>query len=195
MSKAFVKEDSGDDDDDGAEPSSPVPGGKNYITPQGLRRLRDELNKLLDEERPAMVKTVSWAASNGDRSENGDYIYGKRRLREIDKRVRFLSKRIDIAYPVDPAQQSGKKVLFGASVKVQGEEGTVESKLILILVAAVTCPRQEQRRKGRILLLGPKELRQGHPDIDDQGYDLARDRDRRDRIQREVQPHPRHRGE
>lgn len=123
MSKAFVKEDSGEDEDEGSEPSTPVPGGKNYITPGGLRRMRDELNKLLDEERPAMVKTVSWAASNGDRSENGDYIYGKRRLREIDKRVRFLSKRIDIAYPVDPAQQSGKKVLFGATVIVEGEDG------------------------------------------------------------------------
>lgn len=124
MSKAFVKEDSGDDEDEGNEPSSPVPGGKNYITPGGLKRLRDELNRLLDEERPVVVRTVSWAASNGDRSENGDYIYGKRRLREIDKRVRFLSKRIDIAFPVDPTQQKGeKKVLFGATVKVAGEDG------------------------------------------------------------------------
>jgi transcription elongation factor GreB len=124
MSKAFTKEDAGPDEDEGAEDSGPaLPGGKNYITPQGLKRLRDELNRLLDEERPVVVRTVSWAASNGDRSENGDYIYGKRRLREIDKRVRFLSKRIDIAYPVDPKQQSGKKVLFGATVKVQGEDG------------------------------------------------------------------------
>ncbi len=123
MSKAFVKEDAGENEDDDNESSTPVPGGKNYITPGGLKRMRDELNKLLDEERPAMVKTVSWAAANGDRSENGDYIYGKRRLREIDKRVRFLSKRIDIAHPVDPSQQSGKKVLFGATVQVLGEDG------------------------------------------------------------------------
>ena len=123
MSKAFVKEDEGDEDDDSPESQSPLPGGKNYITPGGLRRLRAELNRLLDEERPALVKTVSWAASNGDRSENGDYIYGKRRLREIDKRIRFLNKRIEIAVPVDPKAQSGKKVLFGATVKIQGEDG------------------------------------------------------------------------
>lgn len=133
MSKAFTKEDTeGPEEDEGPEESGPaLPGGRNYITPQGLKRLRDELNRLLDEERPAMVKTVSWAASNGDRSENGDYIYGKRRLREIDKRVRFLSKRIDIAVPVDPRQQSGKKVLFGATVKVQGEDGKKRSYSIV----------------------------------------------------------------
>lgn len=124
MSKAFVKDDEPDDEnDDGAEPVSPLPSGKNYITPSGLQRLRDELRKLLDEERPVVVRTVSWAASNGDRSENGDYIYGKKRLREIDKRIRFLSKRIEIAHAVDPTTQEGPKVKFGATVSITGEDG------------------------------------------------------------------------
>jgi transcription elongation factor GreB len=123
VSKAFVKEDENDDDGDTGEVVSPLPGGKNYITPQGLRRLKEELRKILHEDRPALVKTVSWAASNGDRSENGDYIYGKRRLRELDKRLRFLTKRIEIAHVVDPAGQSGPKVKFGATVTVEDEEG------------------------------------------------------------------------
>jgi transcription elongation factor GreB len=123
MSKAFVKEEDNDDDDAGEAAASPLPGGKNYITPAGLGRLKDELRRLLDEERPTMVKTVSWAASNGDRSENGDYIYGKRRLREIDKRIRFLSKRIEIAHVVNPTSQEGPKVKFGATVKLLGEDG------------------------------------------------------------------------
>jgi transcription elongation factor GreB len=123
MSKAFVKEDENDDDEDAGEASSPLPGGKNYITPQGLQRLRDELRKILDEDRPTLVKTVSWAASNGDRSENGDYIYGKRKLREIDKRLRFLTKRIEIAHVVDPVTQEGPKVKFGATVTIEGEDG------------------------------------------------------------------------
>lgn len=122
MSKAFVKEDEGPEEDD-TEPSSAVPGGKNYITPHGLRKLRDELNQLLDVARPEVVRTVSWAASNGDRSENGDYIYGKRRLREIDKRIRFLNKRIEIAEMVDPLEKSGDTVLFGATVMVENESG------------------------------------------------------------------------
>ena len=122
MSKAFVKEDENDANEE--EDFSPsLPSGKNYITPQGLQRLKDELRKILDEDRPALVKTVSWAASNGDRSENGDYIYGKRRLREIDKRIRFLTKRIEIAHVVDPRQQEGPKVKFGATVTLQGEDG------------------------------------------------------------------------
>lgn len=121
MSKAFVKEDNGDNDADDQEQDSAVPGGKNYITPGGAQRLKDELRKLLDEERPTVVRTVSWAAGNGDRSENGDYIYGKRRLREIDKRIRFLSKRIEIIEIVDPLQQKGKTILFGATVTVLDE--------------------------------------------------------------------------
>lgn len=102
-------------------------GGKNYITPKGLIRLKNELDKLLDHERPEVVRVVSWAASNGDRSENGDYLYGKKRLREIDKRIRFLTKRIDAAVPVDPVNQKGKKILFGATVTLTNEEGKTKT--------------------------------------------------------------------
>ena len=125
MSKAFTKETDGDDpDDDAPSGELAIPKGvKNYITPVGFARLKDELKQLLHTERPALVKTVSWAAGNGDRSENGDYIYGKRRLREIDRRIRFLTKRLDAAEVVDPAQQKSNKILFGATVTVQGEEG------------------------------------------------------------------------
>lgn len=102
MNKAFTKE---SDNDDELEPNVPVlPAGfKNYITPAGLKSLKDELLSLIDKERPQVVQIVSWAASNGDRSENGDYIYGKRRLREIDRRIRFLIKRIEAAEEFDPA--------------------------------------------------------------------------------------------
>ena len=131
MSKAFVKEDEADDEDDGAEPASPLPGGKNYITPQGLQKLRDELRTILDVHRPELVKVVSWAASNGDRSENGDYLYGKKKLREYDKRIRFLSKRMEIALVVDPLQQTGPKVKFGATVKVRGEDGRLRKYSIV----------------------------------------------------------------
>jgi transcription elongation factor GreB len=122
MSKAFVKEDE-EENEESAETASPLPSGKNYITPQGLQKLRDELRRLLDTDRPELVKVVSWAASNGDRSENGDYLYGKKKLREIDKRIRFLSKRIEIAVAVNPLLQKGPKVKFGATVKVEGEDG------------------------------------------------------------------------
>jgi transcription elongation factor GreB len=117
MNKAFVREDDGDDDDlDTPEVDSP-PVLKNYITPTGHARLKAELLSLIDVERPEVVRVVSWAASNGDRSENGDYIYGKRRLREIDRRIRFLTKRLDLAEVVDPARQLGlDQVFFGATV-------------------------------------------------------------------------------
>jgi len=122
MSKAFTRESDHELDDDESQ-ESPMPTGfKNYMTPGGARKLREELKRLLDVDRPEMVRTVSWAASNGDRSENGDYIYGKKRLREIDRRIRFLQKRLDSAVVVDPVQQSGKKVLFGATVEVRDEE-------------------------------------------------------------------------
>ncbi len=98
-------------------------GTKNYITPAGFKRLKAELKKLLYEDRPALVKTVAWAASNGDRSENGDYIYGKRRLREIDRRIRFLTKRIEAAEDVDTSAPTSDRVLFGATVVVAGEDG------------------------------------------------------------------------
>lgn len=115
-----------DIDDDG--PGLP-PGVKNYITPQGLSRLQEELRRLSRVERPKVVEVVSWAAGNGDRSENGDYIYGKKRLREIDRRIRFLTKRIEAAEVVDPARQSRPdQVFFGATVTYangRGEENTV----------------------------------------------------------------------
>ncbi|MFS0754561.1 transcription elongation factor GreB [Noviherbaspirillum sp. 1P10PC] len=129
MNKAFVKE-SEDDDEDlaGALPQIPA-GAKNYITPAGYQRIRDELLHLIDVERPEVVKIVHWAASNGDRSENGDYIYGKRRLREIDRRIRFLTKRMDAAEVVDPTVHHGSdQVYFGATVtycNAAGEEHTV----------------------------------------------------------------------
>ncbi|MBY0472461.1 transcription elongation factor GreB [bacterium] len=104
---------------------------KNYITPQGAARLKEELRKLLYEDRPALVKTVAWAASNGDRSENGDYIYGKRRLREIDRRIRFLTKRLDDAEIVEPKNQKKDQVLFGATVGILDEEGNEKSYQIV----------------------------------------------------------------
>lgn len=132
MSKAFTKEDSGGDDDDGAEAEVALPkGSKNYITPAGADRMKEELHKLLHQDRPELVKTVAWAASNGDRSENGDYIYGKRKLREIDRRIRFLTKRLESAEVVDPTTQKTDRVRFGARVKVSDEDGRERSYRIV----------------------------------------------------------------
>ncbi|MBS1209947.1 MAG: transcription elongation factor GreB [Proteobacteria bacterium] len=131
MNKAFVKESSDDDEDDdvAAVPALP-PGSKYYITRRGFLRLKAELDHLLRIERPEVVSVVSWAASNGDRSENGDYIYGKRRLREIDRRIRFLIKRLESATVVDPeTQENLDQVFFGATVTVcdqDGEEATYQ---------------------------------------------------------------------
>ena len=118
MSKAFTKESDGDDEDDLPEEMGGLPiGAKNYMTPEGFARLRGELDQLMRKERPDVVKVVSWAAGNGDRSENGDYIYGKKRLREIDRRVRYLSKRLANAEVVDPAKRAKTdQVFFGATV-------------------------------------------------------------------------------
>jgi transcription elongation factor GreB len=131
MNKAFTKESDGDEDDELALPEIPA-GTKNYITPQGYARLRAELMQLMDEERPKMVDVVHWAASNGDRSENGDYLYGKKRLREIDRRIRFLTKRLEIAEVADPSLHHGTdQVFFGATVTYadeKGEERTVTIK-------------------------------------------------------------------
>ena len=132
MSKAFTKENDGDDDDD-APGLPPLPAGtRNYITPQGYARLRAEFMELLDVERPKIVETVSWAAKNGDRSENGDYLYGKKRLREIDRRLRFLTKRLDIAEVADPSLHHGSdQIFFGATVTYansKGEERTITIK-------------------------------------------------------------------
>jgi transcription elongation factor GreB len=125
MSKAFTKEDDGaSDESEGGEAEVALPKGtKNYITPAGAEKLKAELHKLLHHDRPDLVKVVQWAASNGDRSENGDYIYGKRRLREIDRRIRFLSKRLESAQIVDPAGQKTDRVRFGARVTVSDEDG------------------------------------------------------------------------
>ena len=135
MNKAFTKEPDGgvDDEDDEVAGLPPLPAGaRNYMTPAGYRRLREELMSLLDVERPKVVETVSWAAKNGDRSENGDYLYGKRRLREIDRRIRFLTRRLDIAEVADPAlHHGGDQVFFGATVtyaSAAGAERTVTIK-------------------------------------------------------------------
>ena len=119
------------DDDLPAAPALPA-GARNYLTPAGYRRLRAELMALLDDERPKIVETVSWAAKNGDRSENGDYLYGKKRLREIDRRIRFLTRRLDIAEVADPSLHHGnEQIFFGATVtyaNARGEEKTVTIK-------------------------------------------------------------------
>jgi len=132
MSKAFTKEtDAGDDEPDHAaeeQAHADLAGVKNYITPAGLQRLKEEHRFLLTRERPAVTQVVAWAASNGDRSENADYQYGKRRLRQIDRRIRFLTKRIDAAEVVDPeAPRSGRAathVFFGATVRYANAAGT-----------------------------------------------------------------------
>ena len=126
MNKAFTREDDGAADEDDEPALAALPQGtKNYITPEGYARLREELMNLLDVERPKVVEVVSWAAKNGDRSENGDYLYGKKRLREIDRRIRFLVKRLDNAEVVDPAaprdDEAADQVFFGATVTVAGQ--------------------------------------------------------------------------
>ena len=125
MNKAFTREVDREDeeDDDVAAPVLPS-GAKNYVTVAGYQRLRQELMTLLDDERPKVVEIVSWAAKNGDRSENGDYLYGKKRLREIDRRIRFLTKRLDIAEVVDPSLHHGnEQVFFGATVRYASDHG------------------------------------------------------------------------
>ena len=133
MSKAFTKE---RDDDPQEEPDAQdaaLPSGTpNYLTPAGYAALTAELHHLLKVERPKTVEIVSWAASNGDRSENGDYIYGKRRLREIDRRLRFLSKRLALAQVVDPAAQAGNdQIFFGAQVTIEDEQGDQQTVRIV----------------------------------------------------------------
>lgn len=130
MNKAFTKE-TDPDDDDLVPPPLPA-AGKNYITPAGYGRLRTELLGLIDDERPKVVETVHWAASNGDRSENGDYIYGKKRLREIDRRIRFLTQRLEIAEITDPSVHHGKdQVFFGATVAYVDDTGVERQVTIL----------------------------------------------------------------
>jgi transcription elongation factor GreB len=131
MSKAFVKE-SGDAEEQDARARAEAPApAKNYITPAGFARLKAELKRLVEIERPEVVRTVSWAASNGDRSENGDYIYGKKRLREIDRRVRFLIRRLENASVVDNAGRDTGQVFFGATVRVHSRSGGERSVTIV----------------------------------------------------------------
>ncbi|HVI53136.1 MAG TPA: transcription elongation factor GreB [Candidatus Sulfotelmatobacter sp.] len=148
MSKAFTKETDDDDDLDAGAPPPP-PGGKNYLTPGGFQRLQDEFHHLMRVERPKVVEVVSWAAGNGDRSENGDYIYGKKRLREIDRRIRFLTKRLEIAHVVDPQMQKNREqVFFGATVLYAN--GRDEEVTITIVGAD-----EAESDKGRISWLSP----------------------------------------
>ena len=133
MSKAFK---SGDGDgaelDDDVQAVPPVPGGKNYMTPGGFKRMQQELYELKTKTRPEITQVVSWAAGNGDRSENGDYIYGKKRLREIDKRMRFLAKRLDAAEVIDPlAVKQKDQVLFGATVTIRNEDDELKTYTIV----------------------------------------------------------------
>jgi len=131
MSKAFTRESDSDDEDDLPEAEALPAGVKNYITPGGYARLKHELEHLTGVERPQVVNTVSWAASNGDRSENGDYIYGKRRLREIDRRIRFLIKRLENAEVVDPERRDTDQVFFGATVTVADRDGAEQTLSIV----------------------------------------------------------------
>jgi transcription elongation factor GreB len=137
MSKAFTKEsDATDDGDDEQEALSPLPAGaRNYMTPGGFVQMKAELERLVQKERPELVVTVAWAAGNGDRSENGDYIYGKKRLREIDRRIRFLIRRLDVAEVVDPAARrdddAADQVFFGATVTLRNAKG--EERIVSIV--------------------------------------------------------------
>ena len=137
MSKAFIKE----TETEAAEPDATDPlstGLKNYVTPNGLRLLRDELDSLRRVERPKVVDVVAWAAGNGDRSENGDYIYGKKRLREIDRRLRFLMKRIENAEVVDPARQKNRdRVFFGATVTYVDADGGLDDEASTLRIVGI----------------------------------------------------------
>src|SRR2546430_9843829 len=126
MSKAFTREDGAPDEEIEVEPRIPR-GRKNYITPLGHMRLKSELKALVEVERPELVKTVAWAAANGDRSENADYLYGKKRLREIERRIRFLVKRLEIAEVVDPRDQEQDRVFFWATVAYRDGRGVQHS--------------------------------------------------------------------
>ncbi|WP_395689800.1 transcription elongation factor GreB [Caenimonas koreensis] len=144
MSKAFTRETDTADDDDDLDGAPALPAGtRNYITPGGYARLRAELLTLNDDDRPKVVEAVHWAAKNGDRSENGDYIYGKKRLREIDKRIRFLTKRLEIAEIADPSVHHGQdQVFFGATVTYADEAGLERTVTILGIDEADTLSGQ-----------------------------------------------------
>ena len=143
MSKAFTRESEDPDDDDGVGLPEITGNGKNYITPQGYARLRAELIELMDTERPKVVEIVHWAASNGDRSENGDYIYGKKRLREIDRRIRFLTKRLEIAAVTNPCIHHGTdQIFFGATV-AYADAGGHEREITILGVDEADSSRAE----------------------------------------------------
>ena len=149
MSKAFVKEgDSNDDDQLDAEPAGLPAGEKNYITPAGAKRLQEEFRHLSTKERPEVTATVSWAASNGDRSENADYQYGKKKLREIDRRLRFLSKRLQSIQIVDPLSIQSNQIRFGATVTIKDEK-EVEKTYSIVGIDEVDV------EKGRISWVSP----------------------------------------
>ena len=151
MSQAFIPESAVDDEeDDGTDTAVRLPAGtRNYITPGGHARLKSELEHLLRVERPQVVSVVQWAAANGDRSENADYIYGKRRLREIDRRIRFLTKRLDLAEIVDPLRRENtEQVFFGATVTIADADGR-ESTYQIVGVD------ETDLRRGRISWLSP----------------------------------------
>ena len=148
MNKAFVKESEDDAEDDAPEAQLPS-GTKNYMTVRGHAQIRAEFEHLVKVERPAIVQVVSWAAGNGDRSENGDYIYGKKRLREIDRRIRFLTKRLETAVIVDPADQRNcDQVFFAATVTVCDAKGTEETYQIVGIDEA-------NAQEGRISWISP----------------------------------------
>lgn len=130
MSKAFVREETEVESDDEEGPSLPR-GLKNYMTPGGYKKLKDELHRLLTDERPKLCEVIAWAAGNGDRSENADYTYGKRRLRQIDSRIRFLTKRLEHSEVIDPTQKASDQIFFGATVTIRDEEG--EEKIYSIV--------------------------------------------------------------
>jgi len=151
MSKAFTKESDGDDEDDidAGAPALP-PGAANYMTRRGYNALRAELEHLVKTERPDLVKVVAWAAGNGDRSENGDYLYGKKRLREIDRRIRFLLKRTENATVVDPETQQGlEQVFFGATVTICDADGGNEASYQIVGVD------EANASEGRISWISP----------------------------------------
>src|SRR5438445_11940513 len=158
MSNAFVKEDAAEPETREAEAPAAPAHGKNYITPEGFARLQGEKKRLLDVERPEVVKTVAWAASLGDRSENADYIYGKRRLREIDRRVRFLIKRLEAAEIVRSSGRDTDQVFFGAQVRVRGASGERTVRIVGIDETDAT--------KGNVswispMARGPRKAREG----------------------------------
>ena len=147
MSKAFTRENDDAEEDAPVEPAEPAVQ-RYYMTPAGYARMRAELKALVEVDRPEVVRTVSWAASNGDRSENGDYIYGKKRLREIDRRVRFLIRRLENSEVVNSAGRDSDQVFFGATVTVRSKDGT-ERKVTIVGLDEVDTSR------GRVSWISP----------------------------------------